>query len=136
MKNVCAGDAPTLFLSSDSLGSTLAEFGDVVQLAIFGHTHMDEMRLLEPAKAQDGSGTGTAVALKMVPSISPVDGNNPSFVVARVNTATATLRDYRVIAASNQSGVDTKWTEEYAFGKAYAKPDFSASSVRFLPPES
>jgi sphingomyelin phosphodiesterase acid-like 3 len=75
---------------------------------------------------------GTPVALKMVPSISPVDGNNPSFVVAQVDGATATLKDYRVIAASNQTGIGTKWTEEYDFDKAYAEPDFSARSLTEL----
>jgi len=131
LKNVCAGDAPTMFLSSDELGKTLAEFGDVVRLAIFGHTHMDELRLLEPDK-KDGGAAGPAVALKMVPSISPIDGNNPSFMVAQVDAGTATLRDFRVIAASNQTGVDTKWTEEYDFGKEYQQPGFSATSVAAL----
>jgi sphingomyelin phosphodiesterase acid-like 3 len=132
LKNICAGESATQFLSSDALGSTMADFGDVIRLAIFGHTHMDEMRLLEPAKAQDGGAAGPAVALKMVPSVSPVDGNIPSFVVAQVDAATAMLKDYRVIAASNQTGVETKWTEEYAFSKAYSKPDFSGQSLKEL----
>lgn len=128
-RNICADGAPTSFLSSDALGETLAEFGDVVHLAIFAHTHMDELRLLAPAPARDAAAAGPAVALKMVPSISPVDGNNPSFVVAQVNTETATLKDYRVIAASNQTGVDAKWTEEYAFDKEFHQTAFDAVSV-------
>jgi sphingomyelin phosphodiesterase acid-like 3 len=48
LRNVCGGKAPEMFLSSDALPSLLAEFGDVIQLAIFAHTHMDEMRLLKP----------------------------------------------------------------------------------------
>jgi sphingomyelin phosphodiesterase acid-like 3 len=132
LKNICAGESTTLYLSSDALGSTIAEFGDVVKLAVFGHSHMDEMRLVEQAQSQDASGAGQPIALKMVPSISPVDGNNPSFMVARVNAATATLEDYSVITASNQTGVDTKWTEEYAFRKAYGKPDYSGKSVAEL----
>ena len=132
MKNVCDGASTTLFLSSDALGSTLAEFGDVVKLAVFGHTHMDEMRLLEPVNSQDASDASQPGALKIVPSLSPVDGNTPSFMVAQVNAATAVLEDYRVIAASNHTGIDTKWTEEYTFRKAYGKPDFSGKSVAGL----
>lgn len=127
--NVCAGDEPVKFLATDALPATLADFGDVVRLAIFAHTHMDELRLL---RAREAGVHEPPVALKMVPSISPVDGNNPSFVVARVDGETAALKDYRVIASSNQSGVDTKWSEEYDFGRAYHEPAFSSASVEQL----
>ncbi len=75
-----------------------------MQLAIFAHTHMDEMRLLKPAKADAARQT---VAVKMVASISPIDGNNPSFTLATIDPANAQLKDYRVIVASNQTGIDT-----------------------------
>lgn len=128
-KNICAGAAPQMFLSSEALTDTLAEFGDVIQLAIFAHTHMDEMRLLEPGNGEQDHGP---VAVKMVSSISPVDGNNPSFTVGAVDAASGVLTDYRVIAASNQTGVDTKWTEEYGYARAYEEPSFSSSSVAKL----
>ena len=35
-----------MFLSSEALAETMARFGDVIRLAIFAHTHMDEVRLL------------------------------------------------------------------------------------------
>lgn len=129
MGNVCTGDKPVMFLSSDALPVTIAEFGDVVRLAIFAHTHMDELRLLRTPE------TGThenPVALKMIPSISPVHGNNPSFVVARVDPATAVLKDYHVIAAPNLTGVGAKWREEYDFDRAYDEPAFSSASVEQL----
>ena len=131
-RNICAGESATVFLSSDALGSTLASYGDVIKLAIFGHTHMDELRLLEPEKASPDAGTSLPVPIKIVPSISPVDGNNPSFVVAQVDAATSILKDYRVFAASNQTGVAATWTEEYDFDKAYHQPDFSAQSLTDL----
>ncbi len=129
MVNVCGGQTPVMFLSSGALADTLAEFGDVVRLAIFAHTHMDELRLLEPAKSGVDRG---AVAVKLVASISPVDGNNPSFTVAQVDAATADLVDYQVFAASNQTGDDTAWSEEYDYAQAYREPSFSASSVANL----
>ena len=90
---------------------------------------MDEVRLLEPA---DADAAEKGVAVKMVPSISPVDGNNPSFTVARIDAATATMKDYRVVAASNKTGVDTTWTEEYDFAKTYKEPAFSAATLEDL----
>jgi sphingomyelin phosphodiesterase acid-like 3 len=128
-KDICAGNKPTMFLSSDALPSAMAKYGDVIQLAVFAHTHMDEMRLLEPAGAESG---GNAVVVKMVPSISPVDGNNPAFTVATIDPATATMKDYRVIAASDKTGADTTWAEEYDFANAYKEPNFSAAAVQDL----
>jgi sphingomyelin phosphodiesterase acid-like 3 len=126
---ICAGRAPTMFLSSEVLPNALAKYGDVIRLVIFAHTHMDELRLLEPEKA---GAEEKGVAVKMVSSISPVDGNDSSFTVARVDPRSATLKDYRVFVASNQTGVDTTWTEEYDFAKAYHEADFSAGSLRKL----
>ncbi|HEY1766613.1 MAG TPA: metallophosphoesterase [Terracidiphilus sp.] len=127
--NLCAGEAPQMFLSSQALTDVLASFGDVIQLAIFAHTHMDEMRLIEPDKKAAGHGP---VAVKLVSSISPVDGNDPSFTVGAVDPSSGVLKDYRVFAASNQTGVDTQWTEEYDYAQAYREPSFSASSVANL----
>lgn len=128
-KDICEGNKPTMFLSSEDLPATMARFGDVIRLAIFAHTHMDEVRLLEPA---DGDARGAGVAIKMIPSISPINGNDPAFTVATIAPATATMKDYRVIAASNKTGADTKWAEKYDFAKTYAEPNFSAASVRDL----
>lgn len=125
LKNVCAGKKPTVFLSSDDLANTLADYGDVIRLAIFAHTHMDEMRLLSvPGKKP--------VAIKMVPSISPIDGNNPSFTIASVDPRTATMRDYRVVAASNQTGINTEWTEEYDYGQTYHEPAYATPELGSL----
>jgi sphingomyelin phosphodiesterase acid-like 3 len=128
-RDICGGGTPQMFLSSEALADTLADFGDVIQLVIFAHTHMDEMRLLMPARNDADHGP---VAVKMVSSISPIDGNNPSFTVAGVDPVSGVLADYRVFAASNQTGVDTKWAEEYDYAQAYKEPSFSSSSVANL----
>jgi sphingomyelin phosphodiesterase acid-like 3 len=124
-KDVCAGNAAELFLVPGEMDDLLSSYADVVQLGLFAHTHMDEMRVLS-------SGAGLSVPLKLVPSISPVDGNNPSFVIARINTTTARLRDYSVVVASNQTGIATKWALEYDYHDAYHEPDFSGKAVREL----
>jgi len=128
MRNVCGGDAPAMFLSSDALGNVLTEYADVVRLGIFAHTHMDELRLLEPEEGAKGS----AVAIKVVSSISPVNGNNPSFTVAQIDAATATLRDYTVFAASNQTGVDTVWSKEYDYSQVYKAAAVSPVALKKL----
>jgi sphingomyelin phosphodiesterase acid-like 3 len=128
MRNVCANDKPEMFLSSDQLGDTLVANADVIRLALFAHTHMDELRLLEP----EGSTKGGEVAIKMVSSISPIDGNNPSFTVVRIDTAAATLDDYQVFAASNQTGRNALWSKEYDYAETYRKPSFSTGAVKTL----
>jgi sphingomyelin phosphodiesterase acid-like 3 len=134
--DMCAGGKPTMFLNSEALPEAMASYGDVIELAMFAHTHADEMRLLKPAVGDPKGG----VAIKMVGSISPVNGNNPSFTVAEVDAATAQLKDYRVFVASNQTGPDasansnagTLWSEEYDFAKTYKEPAFTAATVADL----
>jgi sphingomyelin phosphodiesterase acid-like 3 len=117
MRNVCGGDKPVMFLSSERLAEVMGEYADVIRLGVFGHTHMDEMRLFGQ------------VPIKMVSSISPVDGNDPSFTVAKVDPMTARLVDYEVIKTTTRSGVDAKWVKEYSFGETYHEPVFSAASL-------
>jgi len=136
LRNVCGGQAPVSFLSSDKLADLLVKYGDVVRLGIFAHTHMDEMRLLGAEKgaamlSMPAEG-GHPVALKLVSSISPVDGNTPSFTVARVNPAAGVLADYDVVEASNQTGIDAQWSTEYNYGQTYHESQFAAENVKEL----
>jgi sphingomyelin phosphodiesterase acid-like 3 len=123
-RDVCGGKDPEMFLASTALASTLADFPDVIRLALFGHTHMDEFRAFTTP-------TGT-IPGKLVPSITPVNGNNPAFTVAEIDPSTATLKDYAVYAASNQTGIDTKWSEEYRYSTTYHLPDLSGPSLAKL----
>jgi sphingomyelin phosphodiesterase acid-like 3 len=123
-RNVCDGKSPEMFLGSDALANTLTDFPDVIRLVLFGHTHMDEMRAY---KTVDGTIPG-----KLVPSITPVDGNNPSFTVSEVEPSTAILKDYTVFSASNQTGIDTQWSQEYRYSTTYGLPDLSGASLAKL----
>jgi len=67
-----------------------------------------------------------------VPSISPVSGNDPSFTVAQIDPASATLTDYTVFAADNQTGVSTKWAQEYRYSTDFGIPDLSGASLQKL----
>lgn len=130
MADVCGGQSPTMFLASEKMANVIAEFGDVVELAIFAHTHMDELRLLK-----ENGQTPTAqksVAVKMVPSISPINGNHPSFTVAQIDSSSTALVDYKIFAASNLTRVGAVWKEEYDFAHSYHETEFTASSVSQL----
>jgi len=131
-RDVCGGKAPVAFLSTDRMADLLAEYGDVVRLGIFAHTHMDEVRLLRREGGEAATAGAAPVAVKIVASISPVDGNTPSFTVARVNPASAVLENYDVIAASNQTGINAAWTSAYDFGQTYRKAEFSPATVKEL----
>ncbi|MGA3081087.1 MAG: metallophosphoesterase [Terracidiphilus sp.] len=133
MIDFCAGQKPVMFLSSEEMADVISGYGDVVQLAIFAHTHMDELRLLKDESA--GAPSKTPVPVKMISSISPIHKNLPSFTIAQVDPASAALVDYRVFSSSNLTGVSAKWTEEYDFRKSYTLPDFSSASVGKLTAE-
>jgi sphingomyelin phosphodiesterase acid-like 3 len=132
IKDVCSGGAPEMFLSSGQLADTLIANAEVIRLGLFAHSHMDEVRLLEPGGGTPHGASEHGVAVKMVPSISPIDGNDPAFTIAQVNAATAVLEDYEVIAASNRSGVDTTWSKEYDFGQTYHEAQFSPAVLENL----
>ncbi len=139
MKDVCGGQKPVMFLSSEKLADVLVDSSDVIQLAIFAHTHMDEARILKADNEAQGPTPPKSVVVKMVPSISPIDGNAPSFTVARVDPASAARVVYRVFVASNQTGVDATWREEYDYARSYDEAAltnnvaaFTAASVNQL----
>ena len=125
MKNVCGGDAPTMFLGSEDLARVITEYAGTVKLMLFGHTHMDEMRFYTGAHNRGIPG-------KLVPSITPVNGNNPSFTIAQADVPNAGLKDYAVYAADNQTGIGTKWSEEYRYSTTYHQPDFNAESLAHI----
>ncbi len=128
LRKICSATAPQMFLTSEELASVLEENADVVRLGVFAHTHMDELRLLAP----EGATVEQMVAIKMVPSITPVHGNRPAFVVARVNPASAELKDYSVFAASNNSGAGATWSKEYTYSSAYHESAFAPQQVAHL----
>jgi sphingomyelin phosphodiesterase acid-like 3 len=129
LDQVCGEKGPKMFLFSEKIADTLIEFSDVVELAIFAHTHMDELRILMAENETQGPGPAKGVAVKMVSSLSPINGNAPSFTVARVAPSSAELVDFQVFRASNLTGVDAAWREEYDWAKTFHQEEFSAASV-------
>ena len=138
-QDICAGTPPTTFLANDKLNDLLAANADIVRLALFGHSHTDELRLLKPTGAPhlasemwENGHSASGVPVKILPSISPVFAELPSFTLAKVDPRTATLKDYSVVMASNSTGVDTTWAQTYTFSDTYHLPDFSPDSLTQL----
>lgn len=134
--NFCASPHPAaqiqMFLGSEELASVLSAYGDVIRLALFGHTHSDEMRLLTPEPASRTDLPARGVPVKLTASITPVNGNAPTFTVARIDAATATLADFTVMIASNPTGVATTWAPEYTYSSAYGQPAFNPDALTAL----
>ncbi|HEV2647529.1 MAG TPA: hypothetical protein VGU46_14320 [Acidobacteriaceae bacterium] len=148
--SLCSGDAPKEFLASNDLADLLARNSDVIRLALFGHTHFDELRLLTsplststttpdtpPLDLQMSDPTpdharNQGVPLKLVSSITPINTNRPTFTLAKIDPTTATLLDYTVIEASNSTGIGTIWAPSYTYSTAYHQPAFDAASLSNL----
>jgi sphingomyelin phosphodiesterase acid-like 3 len=116
--SICKGGEPVSFQSTEDLAQLITANDGTIRLGLFGHTHMDEFHLVQ-------SGSGAGVPIKVIPAVSPVDGNRPSFIVARVDPLSATIPDYTVYQASNTTGVDAQWSVEYSFDKTYGEPGFT-----------
>jgi len=121
---LCMTGAAEEYLATKDLSNVLEKNADIVKLAVFGHTHFDEMHLL--------TSNGAGVPVKVVASVSPVNGNNPSVTVGKVASAAAELMDYTVYVASNGTGVGTTWTKEYGFGETYHEVGFTATNLADL----
>jgi len=132
--NVCAGNPPWMALDSTRLAQVLADNADIIRLGLFGHTHFDEMALVQPGLGETPPppGSPTGVPIKFIPSISPINLNKPTFTLATIDPKSSNLADYTTFAASNSTGVDTTWSKEYTYSTAYSEPDFSAASVAHL----
>lgn len=120
----CAANRTVRFQDTEALADEISAHADTITLGIFGHTHMDDLHLI--------AAKGHAVPIKVVASVSPVDGNLPSFTLGSVDPASATLTDYAVFEASNKTGVGTTWSREYEFNAAYHQQGFTAASLSDL----
>lgn len=105
----------------------MQRYGSIVQIALAGHTHMDDFRVLSPA------GCTSPVAFRVTPAISPIFGNNPAFSILQYQVTTGEISDiatYYLDLANG--GADPKWALEYRFSSAYGYSTFSAGTLQSL----
>ena len=124
---------PHPFLQDSALSDALLDYADIIRLALFAHTHMDEIRLLHrEGETPGGSGKLDAIPVKLVPSVTPYFGNHPAFMVAAIDPRTLTLKDWETFVSPSTDGSARPWPLAYRFSSAYSLPEFSASSVTSL----
>ncbi|WP_419806914.1 metallophosphoesterase [Terriglobus sp.] len=125
--DICHGEAPATFFPSDDFNNLIMQYTDTVRIFVAGHTHIDEIHLLEGASAQSGS-----VPLKVIPSLSPVSTNAPAYLLAQIDPGSAELLNYQKRVAAAQAGATPQWSTAYDFRALYQEPAFTAASVNDL----
>jgi sphingomyelin phosphodiesterase acid-like 3 len=105
----------------------MQSYGDMVQIALAGHTHMDDFRVLS------SSGSTPPVVFRITPAISPIFGNNPSFSVLHYSVSTGAVSDIATYYLDLVKGGDNpQWTLEYSFSAAYGYDAFTAVNLKTL----
>ncbi len=109
------------------LPELMREYAAPVQASLTGHIHHDSYRILT---APDGTILDVD---KIVPAISPVFGQNPSFQIFRYEVTTGAPTGFETRYLSDLDAVSLSspgtWKIEYDFADVYGMPDFSAQSV-------
>jgi sphingomyelin phosphodiesterase acid-like 3 len=124
-----AGASATCQDFGHAVPSMMQRFAPVIAMGVFGHTHQNEFRLVGDPKA--------TVPIQVVPSISPVLNNNPSFFVVTADEKFV-WRDYTVwvlplsSASTEKNAAPETWRVEYNFDAAYGQARWGASELRAL----
>jgi sphingomyelin phosphodiesterase acid-like 3 len=105
----------------------MQSYGDIVQIALAGHTHMDDFRVLST------SDTTRPVVFRITPAISPIFGNNPAFSVLRYDVSTGAVADIATYYLDLVKGGDNpQWALEYRFSTAYGYDAFTPGNLEKL----
>jgi sphingomyelin phosphodiesterase acid-like 3 len=102
-------------------------YGSIVQIALAGHTHMDDFRVLSPGDS------ASPIAFRITPAISPIFGNNPGFSVLQYQVGSGEVSDIATYYLNLVGGsADPKWALEYRFSTAYGYNAFSGENLQSL----
>jgi hypothetical protein len=105
----------------------MQSYGDIVQIGLAGHTHMDDFRVLST------SGSKPPVGFRITPAISPIFGNNPAFSVLNYSVSTGAVSDIATYYLDLVKGGDNpQWALEYRFSTAYGYDAFTAGNLETL----
>lgn len=107
--------------------STLAGYRNRLAGGFAGHTHMDEFRVLADSN-------GPYLAIRMAPSVTTYNSNNPTFTVAAYDAATAETTDYTVHYLVNSgpgiSPTSATWGTLYNFSTGYGLNGYTAANLQ------
>jgi sphingomyelin phosphodiesterase acid-like 3 len=107
-------------------GELMQSYGEIVEVAFAGHTHMDDFRVLSTP-------SGAAVAFRITPAVSPIFGNNPAFSICDYSLSTGGISDLATYFLDLAKGGDNpEWAFEYRFSKAYGYSAYTAANLEAL----
>ena len=112
--------------------SIVGKYANVIKAQFFGHVHSLEFRV--PVVSLDGadaeSDTFQLLPMFMSGSISPLFGNNPSFMVWEYDTDTHEVRDYAVYASDiRNSKPRLEWKLLFKASDAYGLNSLSLTEL-------
>ncbi|MGC2130076.1 MAG: hypothetical protein WA629_08270 [Candidatus Aquilonibacter sp.] len=119
-----AGSAPVPFLADrfNDAFLTALDSSSTVVMSIAGHTHMDSYRAIGP------DASTLRAPMLVVPAVSPIFGNAPSFTVLDVDSVTAQVDDSQVFILTKAKD-DWTWHREYDFDSVYGRGAIDATHL-------
>ena len=119
-----AGSAPVPFLADrfNDAFLTALDSSSTVVMSIAGHTHMDSYRAIGP------DASTLRAPMLVVPAVSPIFGNAPSFTVLDVDSATAQVDDSQVFILTKGKD-EWMWHREYDFDSVYGRGVIDATHL-------
>ena len=105
----------------------LGRYPDQIEAIFAGHSHMDDFRVLSNGAEQPYA------FQRIVPSISPFFGNNPSYQIYSYERTSGTLANYQTFCLGAAQGTGAAaWAQEYDFAKAYGIGSLTAENQKAL----
>ncbi|HUN30065.1 MAG TPA: hypothetical protein VMV65_09670 [Alphaproteobacteria bacterium] len=101
---------------------TALDSGSTVVMSIAGHTHMDSFRAIGPDPST------IRAPMLVVPAVSPIFGNAPSFTVLDVDSGTAQVDDTQVFILAKTRN-EWAWRREYDFDSIYGRGAIDAARL-------
>ncbi|GHB27640.1 hypothetical protein GCM10007094_14970 [Pseudovibrio japonicus] len=102
-------------------------YSTTITSSIAGHAHHSDFRVISD---DDGS---PYFATRIVPSVSPIFGNNPAFSYVLYDKEYAKPNDYATLSLTNledvRGGETPNWELEYVFSTSYQQADLSPASI-------
>jgi hypothetical protein len=120
--------APRAFWTDACTQRLIAELSDyrgVVREMYAGHIHRDDFRLFPDSEGKP------LLAIHIVPAVSPVYFNNPTWEIGWYDKSSGELRDYAPFYL-NLGSPQPAWALEYVFTRAYGRPRLDLAAMEEL----
>lgn len=99
---------------NNAFTALLTAYGDTVAATIAGHAHRDDVRLIpDPTLSAEPE-----AMIRIVPSISPIDYNNPGYQIYSYTQGSYALTDQTTYYLDLQSATPA-WSTEYVYSQTY-----------------